>query len=569
MASCTRRGASSLLARARAPKRGPRDSMRRQIRSHIPNNRIVRALFGYKRAEMFSTGRRPGQLDAKGKAEEHQTSCSSTRADKACKNSRKCESEGSCPSRSLEREDMKECAEHDATEYNSNHGHPSVSSMFPYGPGSTDPSEWPLRSFYKRELPSSCIRFGSSTGIQMFQEALVEGTASSYFPLAEQFRTQDEPAFCGLSTLTMVLNSLAIDPGRIWKGGWRWFSEEMLDCCESLEKIRKKRVWRHATVLKLKNGALWDVSAFPSIVYGSSEGDVFFLPRTFPNRLLFSFGARPNWKWSLVAAYHEATDMVLIMPAFPPLSSSSFQCAIIELTLLVLCGKDTARFKYPPHWTPLELLVEAMRKIDADSGKPRGYMKLSRASGDGGPSSSILFVMTLRKGFDEGALRNIRRFFASVKNAKIENAAARETEEAGGMTREVAEKAHGNRAEEHRTSEHLQPSPNRKLGEVESLFFPMSCLAAKPSGWNAKSAQTTDWRSAMLRGAHTEYKLLYAVFVFKVSKYVSCFFSAAPKELLDAVGTVVHEFRIDPDYFGELHVRPQYQEIGHHVKEAE
>jgi len=176
---------------------------------------------------------------------------------------------------------------------------------------------------------------------------------------------------------------------------------------------------------------------------------------------------------------------------------------------------DTARFKYPPHWTPLELLVEAMRKIDADSGKPRGYMKLSRASGDGGPSSSILFVMTLRKGFDEGALRNIRRFFASVKNAKIENAAARETEEAGGMTREVAEKAHGNRAEEHRTSEHLQR---------------LECKVCSNDG-------------------------------LEVSKYVSCFFSAAPKELLDAVGTVVHEFRIDPEDFGELHVRPQYQEI--------
>lgn len=40
----------------------------------------------------------------------------------------------------------------------------------------------------------------------------------SYFRLAEQFRTQDEPAFCGLSTLTMVLNALAVDPGRVWKG---------------------------------------------------------------------------------------------------------------------------------------------------------------------------------------------------------------------------------------------------------------------------------------------------------------------------------------------------------------
>lgn len=58
----------------------------------------------------------------------------------------------------------------------------------------------------------------SDQGRQLFREALVDGTMEIYFRLAEQFRTQDEPAFCGLSTLTMVLNALAVDPGRIWKG---------------------------------------------------------------------------------------------------------------------------------------------------------------------------------------------------------------------------------------------------------------------------------------------------------------------------------------------------------------
>lgn len=39
--------------------------------------------------------------------------------------------------------------------------------------------------------------------------------------------TQDEPAFCGLASLAMVLNALAIDPRRIWKGAWRWFHEQV------------------------------------------------------------------------------------------------------------------------------------------------------------------------------------------------------------------------------------------------------------------------------------------------------------------------------------------------------
>ena len=59
----------------------------------------------------------------------------------------------------------------------------------------------------------------------MFAQALSDGTMGCFFRLIEQFRTQDEPAFCGLGTLTMVLNALNVDPMRTWKGPWRWFNE--------------------------------------------------------------------------------------------------------------------------------------------------------------------------------------------------------------------------------------------------------------------------------------------------------------------------------------------------------
>ena len=47
-------------------------------------------------------------------------------------------------------------------------------------------------------------------GKEIFAEALAAGTATSFFSLIEVFSTQDEPAFCGLASLAMVLNSLAI-----------------------------------------------------------------------------------------------------------------------------------------------------------------------------------------------------------------------------------------------------------------------------------------------------------------------------------------------------------------------
>eukprot|EP00606_Chrysophyceae_sp_TOSAG23-5_P000794 GSChrysophyteH2.ASY1.ANO1.1478.1 assembled CDS len=55
--------------------------------------------------------------------------------------------------------------------------------------------------------------------------------------------------------------------------------------------------------------------------------------------------------FSPIGGYCEARDMVLIM--------------------------DVARFKLPAHWTPLPLLLQAMREVDVDSGQPRGCLMLS------------------------------------------------------------------------------------------------------------------------------------------------------------------------------------------------
>ena len=33
-----------------------------------------------------------------------------------------------------------------------------------------------------------------------------------------------------------VLNALAVDPGRTWKGVWRWFDEDKLSCCKPLSR---------------------------------------------------------------------------------------------------------------------------------------------------------------------------------------------------------------------------------------------------------------------------------------------------------------------------------------------
>eukprot|EP00761_Pharyngomonas_kirbyi_P002438 gb/GECH01002442.1/.p1 GENE.gb/GECH01002442.1/~~gb/GECH01002442.1/.p1 ORF type:complete len:117 (+),score=22.58 gb/GECH01002442.1/:1-351(+) len=49
-------------------------------------------------------------------------------------------------------------------------------------------------SFYRRPLPSHLVSFSSYSGRKVFREALENGFMEQYFPLAEQYHTQSEPA---------------------------------------------------------------------------------------------------------------------------------------------------------------------------------------------------------------------------------------------------------------------------------------------------------------------------------------------------------------------------------------
>jgi Phytochelatin synthase len=97
----------------------------------------------------------------------------------------------------------------------------------------------PKKTFYRRSLPDTCVAFSSKLGRNYFESAMRHRGLKSYFHLMEQYTTQSEPAFCGISTLVIALNALAVDPRRIWKGSWRWYEESMLNCCIDLEQAKE------------------------------------------------------------------------------------------------------------------------------------------------------------------------------------------------------------------------------------------------------------------------------------------------------------------------------------------
>ncbi|XP_047167152.1 glutathione gamma-glutamylcysteinyltransferase 1-like [Vigna umbellata] len=212
---------------------------------------------------------------------------------------------------------------------------------------------------YRRLLPCPpAVEFASSQGKELFLEAIHNGTMEGFYKLVSHFQTQSEPAFCGLASLSMVLNALAIDPGRKWKGPWRWFDESMLDCCESLEKVKVQGItFGKLVCLAQCAGAKVDsfrashssIDDFRKYVIKCSMSDECHVISSYHRAALEQTG---NGHFSPIGGYHAGKDMALVL--------------------------DVARFKYPPHWIPLKILWEGMNYVDEATGRTRGFLLVSR-----------------------------------------------------------------------------------------------------------------------------------------------------------------------------------------------
>ena len=216
----------------------------------------------------------------------------------------------------------------------------------------------PERTFHMRRLPSEQHALDSIAGRRVFAEALLDGSLAGYFRLAQQFHTQSDPAYCGLGSLVCALNALGVDPGRQWKGPWRWFSEELLDCCKPLDEIRRLGLsldevaclarCSGADVQAHRPDSAQDIERFREhIIEATTRDEAAVLIVNYSRRTL---GQTGDGHFSPIGGYHAGSDSVLVL--------------------------DTARFKYPPHWVPIERLFAAMQALDDATGLPRGWISL-------------------------------------------------------------------------------------------------------------------------------------------------------------------------------------------------
>eukprot|EP00953_Heterococcus_sp_UTEX-ZZ885_P025092 13657-Heterococcus_DN1.PRE.1 len=158
----------------------------------------------------------------------------------------------------------------------------------------------------------------------------------------------------------MVLNALEIDPGRLWKGNWRWYSESVLESCEPLEVIKDRGIsYRKLACLARCNGAACSVRDGATVsldefrrivkhITGGGHGKC-HLVIAYDRKVL---GQTGGGHFSPIGAYNSEHDKVLIM--------------------------DVARFKYSAHWVSLDTVWHAMQAIEQATGKARGMMVIYR-----------------------------------------------------------------------------------------------------------------------------------------------------------------------------------------------
>ncbi len=226
-----------------------------------------------------------------------------------------------------------------------------------------------------------------------------------YFAIAEQYHTQAEPAFCGLGSLVVALNAMAIDPGRLWQGPWRWFDETMLDCCVPFDRIRERGITMHEfSCLARCNGAtaeLHNVNAAKSSTIQNAAPDAIFTAAPDVGFAATPDAAAPDAALrafrSQVAQSMAHADSGIVVVAysrqalgqtgdghFSPIGGYNAQ----RDQMLIM---DVARFKYSPHWVKTTDLFRAMTAIDATTQRPRGWILLRRAPG-GRPMMLRLFA---------------------------------------------------------------------------------------------------------------------------------------------------------------------------------
>lgn len=202
-------------------------------------------------------------------------------------------------------------------------------------------------------LPAHLVAIDSAQG----RVYLTSADSVADFPeLANAFQVQELISFCGVASAVTVLNAMGNNTtqGDFFTSEVSQVRSRMQVALGGMSLIDLDGLLSaHQVDTELTHGDTITLKEFRNSIESnlSQEGD--FLLVNYQREVL---GQGRVGHISPVAAYDSASDRVLIM--------------------------DTASYKYPYTWVPVELLFAAMQETDTATGRARGYIEIGREAFD-------------------------------------------------------------------------------------------------------------------------------------------------------------------------------------------
>jgi Phytochelatin synthase len=205
------------------------------------------------------------------------------------------------------------------------------------------------------------VRLDSPEGQRLLTESKWN---QDFVPLSLYFTTQENLAYCGVASASIVLNALPIERPVLEKhGDYRLFDQKNLFNERVARVVNSQDVARDGLTLDQLGKVLSAYTLTVGVTHASdtdlatfrkSVNQAIRVPDTYVivNYDRRALGQQGAGHISPIAAYHEGTDRYLIM--------------------------DVARYRYPPVWAGAGELWSAMRSVDAASGKSRGYIIVAK-----------------------------------------------------------------------------------------------------------------------------------------------------------------------------------------------
>mmetsp|Transcript_88423 Transcript_88423/g.249164 ORF Transcript_88423/g.249164 Transcript_88423/m.249164 type:complete len:364 (-) Transcript_88423:111-1202(-) len=271
-----------------------------------------------------------------------------------------------------------------------------------------------------RTFASDLVAFNSTDGQMMLLKAMQNGTAACYANIAAHFETQGIQSVCSAATGAMMLNSLSSSGIPMPTTGattpYAYHTQSSIlsgPCVATVETESGSQhevfgigyvaswgatfdevvgYWGCWAAVTAAHASEFDEDALRVAVRRATHGTLgskvdYALALNYDRRVLGQVGDlgpdQPAGHWSPIAAYHEGSDMVLVM--------------------------DVARYKYPPMWVPLKQAFAATSIVDGTSGKSRGWVALEPAPRKMPPPAPNVLL-------NSGAVMRIRACIAAAGN---------------------------------------------------------------------------------------------------------------------------------------------------------